>query len=70
MHKYTFEIQQLYGSIAPLFNKIDFYITSYTVIVDRCAGIAIREPCNIRDSIAHLPFATNYKAVIESMCIN
>ena len=26
--------------------------------------------CNIRDGIHHLPFADNYKAVIESMCIN
>ena len=45
-------------------------LTSNTVIEDRCTGIAIRELCNIRDGIEHLPFATNYKAVIESTCIN
>ena len=38
-----------------------------TVIEDRCTGIAIKKICNIRDAIDHLPFATNYKAVIESM---
>ena len=27
-------------------------------------------PANIRDGIDHLSFALNYKAVIESMCIN
>ena len=53
-----------------MFNKIDLYITSHTVIEDRCTGIAINELCNIRDGIDHLPFASNYKAVIESMCIN
>ena len=45
-------------------------LTSNTVIEDRCTSIAIREVCNIRDGIEHLPFATNYKAVIESTCIN
>ena len=59
-----------YGSITSLFNKIDLYITSHTVIVDRCTGIAIRELCGIRDGIDHLAFACNYKAVIESMCIS
>ena len=69
MHKYKFDMRQWYGSITPLFNKINFYITSHTVIGNRCTGIAIRELCNIRDSIDHLPFASNYKAVIASMCI-
>ena len=59
-----------YGSITSLFNKIDLYITPHTVIEDRCTGIAIRELCGIRDSIDHLAFACNYKAVIESMCIS
>ena len=63
-------MHQMYGSITPLFNKIDLYVTSNTVIKDRCTAIAIRELCNIRDGIDHLPFATNYKAVIESMCVN
>ena len=63
-------MHQWYGSITPLFNEIDLYITSNTVIEDRCTGIAIWEICNIRDNTVHLPFASNYKAVIESMCIN
>ena len=63
-------MHQMYGSITPLFNKIDLYVTSNTVIEDRCTAIAIGELCNIRDGIDHLPFATNYKAVIESMCVN
>ena len=46
------------------------YITSHTVIEDRCTGMAIRDLCSIRDGIDHLPFVSNYKAVIESMCIN
>ena len=37
---------------------------------ERCTGIAIRELCNIRHGTDHLPFASNYKAVIESLCIN
>ena len=64
MHKYKFNMHQWYGSISPLFNKIDLFIISVTVIEDRCTGIAIMELCNIRDGIDHLPFATNYKAVI------
>ena len=47
-------MHQWYGSITPLFNKIDLYITSHTVIEDRCTGIAIKELCNIRDGIDHL----------------
>ena len=62
-------MHQWYGSITSLFNKIDLYITSNTVIEDRCTGIAIRELWNIRDAIDYLPFASNYKAVIESLCI-
>ena len=53
-----------------LFNKIDLYVTSHTVIEDRCTGMANRELRGIRDGIDHLPFACNYKAVIESMCIS
>ena len=53
-----------------MFNKIDLYVTSNTVIEDRCTYIAVREQYNIRNDIDHLPFATNYKAVIESMCNN
>ena len=45
------------------------YVISYTVIEDRCIGITIRELCNIRDGIDHLPLDTNLKFVIESMCI-
>ena len=56
--------------ITPLYNKIELYITSNIIIGDKCTGVAIRELCNTRDGIAHLPFATNYKVVIESMCIN
>ena len=41
MHKYEFDMHQWYGSITSLFNKIDLYITSHTVIVDRCTGMAI-----------------------------
>ena len=63
-------MHQCYGSITPLFNKINMYITSNTVIEDRCTGMAIRELCSIRDGIEYLLFAANYKAVIESMCIN
>ena len=64
MHKYKFDLYQCYGFIKSLFNKIDLYITSHTVIEDRCtAGMAIRELCGID----HLPFACNYKAGIESM---
>ena len=70
MYKYKFQMHQWYGSITPLFNKIDLYITSQTVIEDRCTGIAIMELCNIRDGLDQLPFASYYKAVIESMCIN
>ena len=62
-------MHQWYSSITPLSNKIDLYITSHTVIEHRCTGIAIRKLCSIRDSIDHLRFASNYKAVIESMCI-
>ena len=54
MHKYKFDMHQWYGSITPLFKKIDFYITFHTVIEDRCTGIAIRELCNIRDGICPL----------------
>ena len=43
MHKYEFDMHQWYGSITPLFNKIDLYITSHTIIKDRWTGIAIRE---------------------------
>ena len=56
-------------SITPLFNQIDLYITTNTVIEDRWTGIAIRELCNTRDGIEHLSFAANYKTVVESMCI-
>ena len=70
MHKYEFDMHQWYGSITSSFNKIDLYITSHTVIEDRCTGMAIRELCSIRDGIDHLTFACNYKAVIESMCIS
>ena len=42
-----------YGSITPLFNKSDLYITSPTVIEDRCTGMAIRKLCCIRDGIDH-----------------
>ena len=35
-HKYKFDIHQWYGSLTPLFNKIDLYITSHTVIEGRC----------------------------------
>ena len=37
-----------------LINKIDLYVTSNTVVEDRCTCIAIRELCNIRDGIDHL----------------
>ena len=71
MHKYNFVMHQWYGAITSLFNTIDLYITSHTVIEDRrCTGMAIRELCGIRDGIDHLSFACNYKAVIESMCIS
>ena len=70
MHKYKFDMHQWYGSITSLFNKIDMYITSHTVIENRCTGMAIRDLCSIRDGFDHLPFTCNYKAVIESMCIN
>ena len=70
MHKYKFDMHQWYGSITLLFNKIDLYNNSHTVIEDKCTGMAIRELCNIRDGIDYLPFVSNYKAVIESMCIN
>ena len=55
-----------------LFNKIDLYTTSHTVIEDRCTGMAIRELCNIRNGTDHLTFDCNYKAitVIESLCIS
>ena len=39
MHKYKFVMHQWYGSLTPMYNKIDFYITSHTVIEDRCTGI-------------------------------
>ena len=35
-----------------------------------CTDTAIRKPSSIRDSIDDLPFASNYRAVTESMCIN
>ena len=70
MHKYKFDMHQWYGSITLLFNKIDLYNNSHTVIEDKCTGMAIRELCNIKDGIDYLPFVSNYKAVIESMCIN
>ena len=70
MHKYAFDMHQWYGSITSMFNKIDLYITSHTVIEDRCTGMSIRELCGIRDGIDHLTFACNYKAEIESMCIS
>ena len=71
MHKYEFAMHQWYGSITPLFNKIDLYITSQTVSEDRCTGMAIRELCGIRaNGIDHLTFDCNYKAVIDSMCIS
>ena len=38
MHKYEFDMHQWYGSITSLFNKIDLYLTSHTVIEDRCTG--------------------------------
>ena len=38
MHKYEFDMHQWHGSITSLFNKIDLYITSHTVIEDRCTG--------------------------------
>ena len=63
-------MHQWYGSIIPLFNKIGLYITSNTVIEHRCTIIAIRELCNIRNANDYLPFASNYKAVIESLYIN
>ena len=63
-------MHQWYGSIMSLFNQIDLYITSHTVIEDKCTGLAIGELCSIRDGIDHLTFTCNYKAVIESMCIN
>ena len=35
MHRYKFDMHQWYGSTTPnLFNKIDLYITCYTVIED------------------------------------
>ena len=55
MHKYEFDMHQWYGSITQLINKIDLYITSNTVIEDKCRGMAIRELCGIRDGIDHLP---------------
>ena len=70
MHKYIFDMHQWYGSITSLFNKIDMYITSHTVIENRCTSMAIRDLCSIKDGFDHLPFTCNYKAVIESMCIN
>ena len=70
MQKYKFDMHQWYGSITSLFNTIDLYNNSHTVIEDRCTGMAIRKLCGIRDGINHLPFACNYKAVIESMCIS
>ena len=70
MHTYEYDKHQWYGSITSLFNKMDLYITSHTVIEDRCTGMAIRELCGIRDGIDHLNFACNYKAVIGSMCIS
>ena len=62
-------MHQWYGSITSLCNTINLYTTSHTVIEDRCTGTAIRELCRIRDGIDHLPFASNYKAVIEALCI-
>ena len=44
---------QLCGSITPLFNIIDLYVTSYTVGC-RCTGIAIRDIYNIKDGIEYL----------------
>ena len=43
MHKYEFDMYQWYGSNTSLFNKINLYITSHTVIEDRCTSMAIRE---------------------------
>ena len=51
MHKYKFDMHQWYGSITPLFNEIDLYITSNTVIKGRCTSMAISELCSIRDGI-------------------
>ena len=65
MHKYKFDMHQWYGSITPLFNKIDLHITSQAFIGDKCLGMAIRVLCNIRDGIDPLPIACNYKALIE-----
>ena len=65
MHRYKLDMQQWFGSNTPMFNKINLYVTSYTVIEDKCTGTAIRELCSVRDGIDHLPFASNYKAVIE-----
>ena len=70
MPKYEFDMHQWYGSFTLLFNQIDLYITSNAIIEDRCTSMAIWELCNIKDVIDHLPFTTNYKAVIESMCTN
>ena len=41
MHTYKFDMYQWYGSITPLFSKIDLYITSHTVTEDRCTGIEL-----------------------------
>ena len=60
-----FEMHQWYGPITLLFNKMDMYKTSNTVIGDRSISIAIRELCNVRDGIDHLPFATNYIVIIS-----
>ena len=38
-HEYKFDMHQWYGSITPLFNQIDLYITSNTVIEDRCTNV-------------------------------
>ena len=55
MHKYKFDMHQWYGSITPLFNKIDLHITSQAFIGDKCLGMAIRVLCNIRDGIDPFP---------------
>ena len=57
-------MHQLYGLIMPLFNKIDLYITSDTVIEDRCTG-TIKELCIIRDGMIICPLLQ-----ITKLCLN
>ena len=55
MHRYKFDMHQWYGSTTPnLFNKIDLYITCYTVIEDM-HWLAARELCNFRDGLIICP---------------